>query len=123
MYAMTLNEKEALLELSIEENLNEDELKGMLIELKHFRRKIKTNYRLLIILPNNLRTGSIEEDLKIDFSAFMAKLKGLKHVVLQTPEKNSANVDRLKKIYSELSIRVNITHSFFESQKRLGILK
>lgn len=123
MYAMTLDEKESILELSIENNLNEDELRNLLRDLKHFRRKITSSYKLLIILPNDLRQSNIDENEKIDFSVYMAKLKGLKQVVLQTPEKDSANVQRLKQIYNELSIRVNVTHNFLESQKRLGILK
>lgn len=122
MYALQMVEKESLLKLTIDENINEDEVRIMLRELKHVRRKITTGYRLLIILPEELRQSNIDEREKIDLSAYMAKLTGLKQVVLQTPEKNSANVKRLKQIYSELSILVNVTHNSIESQKKLGLL-
>ncbi len=122
MYAMKMDEKESILELTIGKNLNEDELRIMLKDLKHTRRKISNNYSLLIILPEDLREGNIDEKEKIDLSVYMAKLKGLRQVVLQTPEKNSANVERLKEIYRELSIRVSVTHNSIESQKKLGLL-
>lgn len=122
MYAMKMDEKESILELTIDQNLNEDELRIMLKDLKHTRRKISDSYSLLIILPEELREGNIDEREKIDLSVYMAKLTGLKQVILQTPEKNSANVERLKEIYKELSIRVSVTHNSLESQKKLGLL-
>jgi hypothetical protein len=122
MYAMKMDEKESILELTIDQNLNEDELRIMLKDLKHTRRKISDSYSLLIILPEELREGNIDEREKIDLSVYMAKLTGLKQVILQTPEKNSANVERLKEIYKELSIRVSVTHNSIESQKKLGLL-
>lgn len=54
-------EKESLLKLTIVENLDEDELRIMLKDLKHTRRNIIDNYRLLIILPHN----SIETQKKL----------------------------------------------------------
>lgn len=122
MYAMKMDEKESILELTIDQNLNEDELRIMLKDLKHTRRKISDSYSLLIILPEELREGNIDEREKIDLSVYMAKLKGLRQVVLQTPEKNSANVERLKEIYRELSIKVSVTHNSIDSQKKLGLL-
>jgi len=122
MYALKMNEKESILELTIDQNLNEDELRIMLKDLKHTRRKFSDGYRLLIILPEELRQGNIDETEKIDLSVYMAKLTGLRQVVLQTPEKNSVNVERLKEIYNGLSIRVNITHNSIESQKKLDLL-
>lgn len=122
MYALQMIEKESLLKLTIEENLNEDDLRSMLKELKHTRRNITKNYRLLIILPQELRQSNIDEKEKIDLSVYMAKLKGLKQVVLQTPDKDSPNVQRLREIYSELSIRVSVTHDHIETQKKLGLL-
>ena len=62
-----------------------------------------------------------DENEKIDLSIYMAKLKGLRQVVLQTSEKNSSNVERLKDIYNDLSIRVSVTHNFIDSQKKLGL--
>lgn len=122
MYAMKMDEKESILELTIDQNLNEDELRIMLKDLKHIRRTINDNYSLLIILPEELRQGNIDEKEKIDLSVYMAKMAGLKQVVLQTPEKNSANVKLLKEIYNELSIRVSVTHNSIDSQKKLGLL-
>lgn len=122
MYALQMVEKESLLKLTIDENLDEDELRIMLKDLKHTRRNITDNYRLLIILPEELRQSNIDEKEKIDLSAYMAKLTGLRQVVIQTPEKNSPNVKRLKEIYKELSIRVSVTHDSIETQKKLGLL-
>lgn len=122
MYALQMIEKESLLKLTLDENLNEDELRMMLKDLKHARRKINDDYRLLIILPEELRQSNIDEKEKIDLSVYMAKLKGLRQVVLQTPEKDSANVKRLTEIYKELSIRVSVTHNSIETQKKLGLL-
>lgn len=121
MYALQMVEKEALLKLTIDENLNEDELRLMLNDLKQTRRKITSNYRLLIVLPEELRKSNIDEQEKIDLSVYMGKMKGLRQVVLQTPETNSENVKRLTQIYSELSIKVSVTHSSIESQKKLGL--
>lgn len=122
MYALKMDEKQSILELTLHNNLNEDQLRLMLKDLKYFRRQITKSYRLLIILPEELREGNIDEREKIDFSAFMAKLKGLSQVVLQTSEKNSPHVNRLKEIYQKLSIRVSVTHDSIESQKILGSL-
>lgn len=122
MYAMKMDEEQSLLELTIDNNLNEDELRVMLADLKQTRRKFSDGYRLLIILPEDLRQGNIDETEKIDLSVYMAKLTGLKQVVLQTPEEDSPNVRRLKEIYNGLSIRVSVTHNSIESQKKLGLL-
>lgn len=121
MYAMKMDEKDSLLELTIDKNLNEDELRIMLRDLKHLRRTLSTDYKLLIVLPEELRQGNIDEKEKIDLSVYTAKLKGLKQVVLQTPDKNSQNVKLLKEIYTQLSIRVSVTHNSIESQKKLGL--
>lgn len=121
MYALQIHEKESLLQLTIDKNLDEDELRILLKELKHTRRKFSDGYRLLIILPEQLRNGNVDENEKIDLSIYMAKLKGLRQVVLQTSEKNSSNVERLKDIYNDLSIRVSVTHNFIDSQKKLGL--
>lgn len=122
MYALKMDEKQSILELTLHNNLNEDQLRLMLKDLKYFRRQITKSYRLLIVLPEELREGNIDEREKIDLSAFMAKLKGLRQVVLQTSEKNSPHVNRLKEIYQKLSIRVSVTHDSIESQKILGSL-
>ena len=121
MYALRIDEEESLLELTVRENLDEDQLRNMLKDLKQTRRKLVKGYKLLIILPDELRQGNIDEKEKIDLSVYMAKLKGLKQVVLQTPEKNSPNINRLKEVYNDLSVRVSITHSLIESQKILGL--
>lgn len=122
MYALQMMEKESILKLTIEDNLDEDTLRLMLKDLKHKRRSISDQYRLLIILPQELRQSNIDEKEKIDLSVYMAKMTGLKQVILQTPEKNSENVRRLKEIYKGLSIRVSVTHNSIETQKRLGLL-
>ena len=119
MYALQIFEEASLLKLTVEDNLDEDQLREMLKDLKHTRRKFNGAYRLLIVLPNMLRAGNIDEREKIDLNVFLAKLKGLKQVILQTPEKGSANVERLKQIYSGLSIKVSVTHNEFETDLRL----
>lgn len=122
MYALQLHEQESLLKLTIDENIDEDELRMMLKDLKHTRRKIVNDYKLLIILPDELRKGNIDEKEKIDLSVYMAKLTGLREVVLQTTETNSSNVKRLKEVYKELSIKVSVTQNSIETQKKLGLL-
>lgn len=122
MYSMKMDEKESILELTIDQNLTEDELRILLKDLKHTRRKIRGTYRLLIKLPEELRQSNTDEKEKIDLSIYMAKLTGLRQVVLQTHEKNSLNVERLKEIYKDLSIRVSVTHNSIDSQKILGLL-
>lgn len=121
MYALQIHEKESLLKLTINENINEDELRIMLKDLKEIRKKFTNGYNLLIVLPEELRKSNIDEREKIDLSAYTAKLKGLKQVVLQTPDINSSNVERLKEIYNELSIHVSVTHNHIDSQKKLGL--
>lgn len=123
MYDMNLDEEKSVLELSIECNLTEDELRHMLRELRHFRQRIKKDYKLLVVLPDDLRPSNIDENEKIDLSVYLAKLKGLRQVVLQTGDKNSASVMRLKQIYSELNIKVNVTSSTYESHKKLGLIE
>lgn len=123
MYDMNLDEEKSVLELSIECNLTEDELRHMLRELRQFRQRIKKDYKLLVVLPDDLRPSNIDENEKIDLSVYLAKLKGLRQVVLQTGDKNSASVMRLKQIYSELNIKVNVTSSTYESHKKLGLIE
>lgn len=82
MYDMNLDEEKSVLELSIECNLTEDELRHMLRELRHFRQRIKKDYKLLVVLPDDLRPSNIDENEKIDLSVYLAKLKGLRQVVL-----------------------------------------
>ncbi len=123
MYDMNLDEEKSVLELSIDCNLTEDELRHMLRELRHFRQRIKKDYKLLVVLPDDLRPSNIDENEKIDLSVYLAKLKGLRQVVLQTGDKNSTSVMRLKQIYSELNIKVNVTSSTYESHKKLGLIE
>jgi len=121
MYALQIHEKESLLKLTIDENIDEDELRLLLKDLKQTRKHFVSGYNLLIVLPEELRKSNIDEKEKIDLSAYTAKLRGLKQVVLQTPDMNSSNVERLKEIYNELSIRVSVTHNSIDSQKKLGL--
>lgn len=123
MYAMNLDEEQSVLELSIECNLTEDELRHMLRELRHFRQRIKKDYKLLVVLPDDLRSSNIDENEKIDLSVYLAKLKGLRQVVLQTEDKNSSSLMKLKQIYSELNIKVNVTKNTYESHKKLGLIE
>lgn len=122
MYALQMVKEESLLELTINENLNEDQLRVLLEDIRQARRKFSNGYRLLIIFPDKLRQANIDEREKIDLSIYTARMKGLKQVVLQTPEKNSPAVKRLQELYSGLSIPVSIAHDSIESQKILGLL-
>lgn len=123
MYAMNLDEEQSVLELSIERNLTEDELRHMLRELRQLRQRIKKDYKLLVVLPDDLRSSNIDENEKIDLSVYLAKLKGLRQVVLQTEDKNSSSLMKLKQIYSELNIKVNVTKNTYESHKKLGLIE
>lgn len=121
MYALKIDENDSILELTVEDNLNEDDFRTLLRDLRHHRRQFTKGYKFLIILPPDMREGNIDEREKIDLNAYAAKLRGLKQVILQTPDRNSPHVEKLRDIYRSLSIKVCITHDHIESQKRLGV--